>query len=257
MKKNSKIILLIVLTVCCLVIIAGVGVYFFLHHSTPTPPDFPVFSGDVVEEKNGLAEKAVVQDVPVKNSTDNKYINCVYPRMASLKDKEFESYINKQIATNINEYVLEIGYIVDDETPATAMYRYVTSYERYNSQKYLSLVVDQDYQTGGIRSNHWKDIYNINVETERIFYLSELFEAGVDYEKAILEEIAKQAEAKNYEMMGGNGLDKLPTKQKFYIKDDKLFIYFDPSEAAATVFGELHFEMPFTMNEQGYFEIEQ
>ena len=55
--------------------------------------------------------------------------------------------------------------------------------------------------------------------------------------------------------MGGNGLTKLPAKQKFYVKDDKLVIYFDPSEAAANVYGELHFEMPFVMNESGYFEI--
>ena len=146
-------------------------------------------------------------------------------------------------------------FIVDDETPDTALYKYVTTYYKYTCGKYLSLVIDQDYQTGGIRSNKWKDIYNINAETERLFYLNEIFKVGIDYKTAIIEEINRQALTQNIELIGGNGLTKIPDKQKFYIKDDKLVIYFAPSEAAANVYGELHFEMPFTMNEDGYFEI--
>ena len=251
MNKNSKFIIIIV---CVVILIAG-GVFIITNNSDPEIPPIPGSSGDVIKSPNKEAKDITVQDVKVENFTDNRYISCLYPKITSLVDKEFENYINKQIATNINEYRNEIEYIVDEETKPTEMYRYVTTYDRYNCKKYLSLVIDQDYQTGGIRSNTWKDIYNINAETERIFYLDELFEAGVKYEEAIIAEITKQAEANNCELMGGNGLTKLSKKQKFYIKDDKLVIYFDPSEAAATVFGELHFEMPFTMNEKGYFEI--
>lgn len=253
MNKKSKVILII-----CIVVVLAVGGYFAYNalNSKPTPPDIVVPSGDV-KTPEAKAAAVVVQDVKVENYTDNRHINCVYPKITSLSDKEFENYINKQIATNINEYRSEIEYIVDDETLPTEMYKYVTTYSRYNCGKYLSLVIDQDYQTGGIRSNKWKDIYNINVETQRIFYLDELFEAGAKYEEAIIEEITKQAEAKNMELVGGNGLTKLPKKQKFYIKDDKLIIYYDPSEISATVFGEQHFEMPFTMNENGFFEIEK
>lgn len=251
MNKSFK---LIIIFLVLIILIAG-GVYLLMQDSGPKlPPDIGPTSTSIKSEGK-KAEEIAVQDTHFENITDNRYIKCIYPKLTSLSDKEFENYINTQIAANINEYINEIGYIVDDKTQPTEMYRYVTTYDRYNCKKYLSLVINQDYQTGGIRSNIWKDIYNVNAETERIFYLNELFEPGINYETAIIAEIMKQAEAKNYEMMGGNGLTKLSTKQKFYIKDDKLVIYFDPSEAAATVFGELHFEMPFTMNDKGYFEI--
>ena len=249
MKKSFIIVLLIL-------IVLGVGAVIFINlDNGPDVPPIIINSGDVLEEDNNLASKVVIEDVVVTNKTDNRYIDCVYPSIKSLKDKEFENSINSEIALNIQEYRNEIEFIIDEETKPVEMYSYITSYDKYTSGNYLSLVISQDYQTGGIRSNKWKDIYNINAKTERLFYLSELFEPGVKFEEAIIAEITKQAEIKNYELMGGNGLTKLPTKQKFYIKDDVLFIYFDPSEAAATVFGELHFEMPFKMNKDGRFEI--
>lgn len=254
MNKNFKLIIILIVLI---LLVAG-GVFFLMQDSEIDVPNIPVESGDKTPGTTRNPKDIVVQDVKVENVTDNRYVSCLYPRVVSLTDGEFQNYINTQIATNINEYRAEIEYIIDEETKPTEIYRYVTKYDRYNAKiKYLSLVIDQDYQTGGIRSNKWKDIYNINVETERIVYLNDLFDAGVKYEEAIIAEIEKQAATKNYEMMGGNGLTKLSTKQKFYIKDDKLIIYFDPSEAAAAVFGELHFEMPFTLNENGFFEINQ
>lgn len=250
MKKSLKIVILLVI-----VISLGAIAWMFMDSSdTPGPGPGPIIdpipSGD-----NSLASKVVIQDVPIVIKTANKDIDCVYPAITSLTNKEFENHINTQIAENVQAYRNEIEFIVDDETPVTALYQYITKYHKYTCGKYLSLVIEQEYQTGGIRSNKWKDIYNINAETERLFYLSEIFKAGIDYKTAIIEEINKQATAQNIELMGGNGLTKIPEKQKFYIKDNKLFIYFAPSEAAATKFGELVFEMPFTMTEEGVFKI--
>ena len=44
---------------------------------------------------------------------------------------------------------------------AEDLYNFVTSYDKYTCKNYLSLVIDQSYQTGGIRSEKWKDIYII------------------------------------------------------------------------------------------------
>ncbi|MBO5178928.1 MAG: DUF3298 domain-containing protein, partial [Clostridia bacterium] len=46
-----------------------------------------------------------------------------------------------------------------------------------------------------------------------------------------------------------------PEKQKFYIKDGKLIIYFDPAAIAPYVYGSLNFEMPFEF-ENGKFYVE-
>lgn len=248
MKKTFKIIVALIL-----VILIAVGIIVVLNQDSGPDIPGPIIdsSGDNVAK---MAKNIVVESSGFVIKTDNRYIDCTYPKITSLEDKEFENSINTEIALNIQGYRDEIEFIIDDETEPTEMYRYVTSYERYNNGKYLSLVIDQDYQTGGIRSNKWKDTYNINSETERLVYLSELFEPGVKYEETIISEITAQASAKNYELIE-KGLTKLSTKQKFYIKDEKLVVYFDPAEIAATRFGELHFEMPFTMNENGFFEI--
>lgn len=207
--------------------------------------------------EDGAAAKVTVQAVTVKNQTDNIIINNVYPKITSFTNKEFENAINKRIATNIAEYANEINYVKNDDDPEAKLklYKYVTTYKKYTWGNYLTLVVERDYQTGGIRSNTWKDIYNIDVSKQRIIYLEDLFEATVDYEKEIIDEITKQAAQKNYKLMGGEGLSKLPTKQKFYIKEGKLYIYFDPSEAAAATYGALEFEMPFVLNSNGCFEL--
>ena len=96
-----------------------------------------------------------------------------------------------------------------------------------------------------MRSNSWKDTYNVDVKRNTEIYLRDLFEPTTDYEEEIIKEINKQASKKNYELVGGNGLSDIPETQKFYIKDKVLVIYFDPAAIAPYVYGELHFEMPF------------
>lgn len=250
----KKVLIIVGVVILCTAI--GVVGYNIIFNS---PNDGPIIidknSGDDIDEAYSLAASANVQAVTVRNKTDNIYVDAVYPTITSFKNKEFENSINKQIASNIAAYRTEINYMVDDLTPDVKLYKYITSYDKYTWGDYLTLVVDQDYQTGGIRSNKWKDIYNINVRTERLIYLSDLFDAKVDYETAIINEVTKQAEAQGYKLMGGDGLKTLSTKQKFYIQDGKLIIYFDPSEVTGAIYGELNFEMPFSMGTDGRFQI--
>lgn len=247
-----------VLLIFALAMVIGVSLFLLLkqeNSNNPVGPNNNVNSGEAVSGEEGRAANVVVEAIPVKNKTDNIDVECTYPAIRSFSNKEFENNINKQIATNINEYRTEINYVVDELTPEINLYKYRASYEKFTWGDYLTLVVSQDYQTGGIRSNTWKDIYNINVSTERIIYLSDLFEATTDYESAIISEVTRQADEKGYKLMGGDGLKKIPTYQKFYIKNGVLFIYFDPSEVAGATYGALEFEMPFTLNARGRFEV--
>jgi len=82
--------------------------------------------------------------------------------------------------------------------------------------------------------------------------LMDVFENKLNYKKNIIAEINKQAIDKNLELMGGNGLTQLDDEQAFYIKDNKIIIYFEASEIAATAVGELEFEMPFEMKEDKF-----
>ena len=239
------------------VVVAAVSIFGY-KFVTDKPIDNPE-SGDkpVVNVDNGKKQAADtrVESIVVNNKADHINISNKYPAITSFASKEFENYINKTIAANIADYRNEINEIVDDYTLDVKQYSYITDFERYNWGSYLTLVIKQDYQTGGIRSNTWKEIYNIDVAKERIIYLEDIFRATVDYEDAIIKEITAQATAKNIVLMGGDGLKKLPTKQKFYIRDGNLILYFDPSEVAANKYGALEFEMPFEIDAEGFFEV--
>jgi len=243
----------IIILCCVLALLIGVVVFFVVQDATVKPIE-PDTSGE--EAQKGLAELTDVKDVTIKENARgiNRMIDVTYPSIQSFTNKNTQKYVNDSITKVIFAYRDEINAIVDEETPSTNLYTYQTSYEKFCHGDYLSLVVSNDYQTGGIRSNKWKDIYNVNVRTERLLYLNEIFDATVDYEKEILAEIRKQAQEKNYTLMNGEGLTSLNENQKFYIKDEALIIYFDPAEIAPASYGELQFVMPFVL-EDGKFRL--
>ena len=247
----------IIAILAVVVVVAAVSIFGYKFITSTDSPTIEPSSGDIVNvnENKNLAAATMIESVPVNNKADHINISNRYPAIRSFKSKEFENYINKTIAANIADYRNEINEMVDDYTLDVKQYSYITDFERYNWGNYLTLVIKHDYQTGGIRSNQWKEIYNIDVSTERIIYLEDIFRVTVDYEEAIINEITEQAASENVVLMGGEGLKKLPTKQKFYIRDGVLILYFDPSEVAANKYGALEFEMPFKIDADGYFEI--
>lgn len=245
MKKSVKVLIILLI-----VILVGIGVWFTWKAITKKPEEV-IESGDINHIEIGLAEKAIVVPVSIKEEARglNRMVNAEYPSIQSFSNKNFQKEINDEITKVIFAYRDETKAIVDEQTPSTALYEYRSSYERYNHGDYLSLVISNDYETGGIRTNKWKDIYNIDVRNEKIIYLEDIFNASVNYEEEILSEIQKQATRNNYILMNGAGLNSLNHNQKFYIKDEKLIIYFDPAEIAPASYGELQFEMPFIFSE--------
>ncbi len=214
----------------------------------------PIDDGDDERQKTP-AEQIVVDTYRITNPSQNRDVRTEIPRILNLDDNRFQEYMNQKMLQTVTDYQNEIEVMIDEDTPSTTLYKYVVSYEKYANDKYLSLVVSNDYQTGGMRSNSWKDTYNIDVTrgANKEVFLKDLFPTEIDYKKEILKEVNEQATSKNYELVGGNGLESLPDGQKFYIKDGKLVIYFDPAAIAPYVYGELHFEMPFVYREGKFY----
>ena len=52
--------------------------------------------------------------------------------------------------------------------------------------------------------------------------------------------------------MGGRGLNSISDEQKFYIKDSKLYIYFEAGLIAQYTAGELVFEMPYKLENKHF-----
>ncbi len=249
---------LIVLLVCIIVLgVLGFGAYYlWQNRGSTTIIDENKSSGDdIIEQDQGLAASTIVKGIEIRERSlsDHRNIDILYPSIQSFKNQTFQNGINSEITSVIQDYRSEISTVIDSETPSGDVYTYIVSYEKYTYGDYLSLIVSNKYNTGGIRSNEWKDTYNIDVRKERKMVLADLFAPNVDYKKEILGEIKAQAQKNNYELMNGKGLSNLSEKQKFYIKDSKLVIYFDPAEIAPATYGALQFEMPFTLGEDGLF----
>ena len=253
-SKNKRIIIiggaiLIVLIAIILIITLPKG-----NGNGGEDPTTPIQTGEVDEQS--LAEKINVENYEINNTSKNRYVKTSIPKITNLNDKGFQEYLNKKMLKTVQDYQNEIEVMIDEETPAVTLYKYVVSYEKYANDRYLSLVISNDYQTGGMRSNSWKDTYNIDVTKgkNREITLADLFENGVNYKEEILKEINDQALVRGIELVGGNGLSSIPDTQKFYIEDGKLVIYFDPAAIAPYANGELKFVMPFKY-ESGLFKI--
>lgn len=240
--KTKKMIL--IGAVALLLIAVIVLVIVLVNSKEPEIPDIPV---DPIVTEKSPAENIVVNPYNITNSSKNRDVRTSIPKLMNLSDSRFQEYMNKKMLQTVIDYQNEIETMIDSDTPAETLYKYVVSYETQANDIYLSMIVSNDYQTGGMRSNSWKDTYTIDVTegANKEIFLKDLFDAEINYKEEILTEINSQAETKGYELVGGNGLSNLPDTQKFYIKDKKLVVYFDPAAIAPYVYGELHFEMPF------------
>lgn len=233
--KRIAIVLLIIILLCLI----GFGIFLLVNNEkppvvvTPTPP--PV---DMREP----SEKIEIQSTVTNTQTQKRLIDVNMPAFINLSNFSFQESINKEISDLINPYINEIAIVSEDTV--NKQYKYIVDYERYNNENYVSLVISQNYITGGMRSNSWKDTYTIDIVNNEKITLADIC-SSKDYKKIIVDEVNKQAKQKELNLVAGNGLADIPDSQRFYIKDKKLYIYFEPAAIAPYLDGEMHFEMPF------------
>lgn len=218
----------------------GVGIYYGFFFKPEEPP---IITEPPVQELTP-AEKIIVDTALTQTQATRRIVDVKMPTFSNLSDYSFQEVINKKIADSINPYINEIA-IVADET-SKARYEYKVDFERYNNDNYVSIVVLQNYYTGpsGMRSNVWKDTYTVDVVNNKELRLVDVC-AFSNYKDVIVYEVNRIAKEKNINLIAGNGLQDIPDTQRFYIKDKKLYIYFEPASIAPYLDGEMHFEMPF------------
>ncbi len=210
-----------------------------------------------------LVEKTEVRTSEYKISGKNFNCEIYRPEFSNLEDKEAQYAINAEINKSIEPYIKEIDIVSEGLTDidtqsadfSTKNYSYNVNYNRYDTNPYVSLIISQDYDTGGLRSNKWKDMYTIDLETNKIISIKDLCEIDVfaNFKRRIVDEINKQAEAAGISLLNGAGLYEISNSQKFYLNEGKLYIYFEAGLVAPYQAGELSFEMPFKLNGK-YFE---
>ena len=234
--------IVIVLLIIIIVTFIGFGIYFAVNQDEEPPIISGDSSGEIIEPT--ASEKTEITTVLTKTNTQRRDVNVQMPAFMNLNNYSFQETINKEIADSINPYINEIAIVADESLPSTSRYKYTVEYERYNNDDYVSIVLSQNYSTGGLRSNAWKDTYTVDVVRNKKLTLEDICSSD-DYKEKIVNEINKQAGSKKLNLVAGNGLSDIPDTQRYFRMEGKLYIYFEPASIAPYLDGEMIFEMPY------------
>ncbi len=186
----------------------------------------------------------IIEDTGYYGEDGNIEADVTIPYFKNLNDS-YNFYINGLIKDRFDYKKVYKEFTAGMKNASILRFKYRTDYERYDYYDFVSIVINEYAELEGNRPRIKKACYVINAKDSRTASLSDAFEDNKDYKSRILEEVLKQAKERNIEFGGSEGLNVISDFQTFYIKDDKMHIFFEASSVAANSYGDLDFEMPF------------
>ena len=203
------------------------------------------------EEIRSMASTGViVEDTGSYGEFDNIEVDVTIPHFKNLKDS-YNFFINNLIKERFDYKTVYKEFVAGMKNAETLKFKYNVSYERYDYYDCVSIVINEYAELQGDRPRQTKTCYVINAKESRTATLGDVFDKQ-DYKNRIIEEVNKQAKNKNIDFASEEGITYIPEDQSFYIKDNKLHIFYEASSVAANIYGDLDLEMPFE-NDKGIF----
>lgn len=161
-----------------------------------------------------------------------------YPKLDGLKNLEAEVQINNKIKSLSN--------LKDVKKNERLNYNYLGDYEVIYFKNSL-LVIELDtyeYHLGAAHGLSTKTYLNININSGKIYDLKDLFKVNRDYKKVLNEIIIDDLNnKKQYEGLFKDAFKGIRDDQGFYIKDNKLYIFFNVYEIGPYAAGTPTFEI--------------
>ena len=179
----------------------------------------------------------------VYNEKENYFeINLSIPSIQELENSDKQNDINSKIALDTNIRVDNFKNISNEYyknmPPPYMPFQFFSKYFVTNKSEIISFYIDYYQFTGGAHGITDRIAYNINSFTGEEIRLKDLFTEETDYKSIIDQEIQRQI-SKSPEgfFTGKDGFLGIKEGQKFYIKDNKIVIYFDLYEIAPYAMG--------------------
>lgn len=222
----------------------GINIYFNPYKSSENniryefKVPFSVFKNKIkmVQSSN------IIANIDTQTITkNNKYINSVINiPIIITENKELSKSINDEITNNIMKFFNESQQQAKDyyENIEEVENKFVANVDydiKKNSDDILSIMIINYKFAGGAHGDYEHVVYNIDMKNGKFISLSDLFKKNIDYKTVINEEIRKQIEElikTDKQNKGVYEFEGISDKQKFYIQDDNLVIYFDLYEIA-------------------------
>ncbi|QEK11624.1 DUF4163 domain-containing protein [Crassaminicella thermophila] len=230
---------------------------------------------DGINTKISLKPYSVKVDAK-KINKDNQYLieNINIPVISGLEDEKVQNRINKMFESDAKKFRNELNEYAksafeDFKKDGYEMRPYIadiTFEEKKNEKDILSIYTVYYQYTGGAHGMHNDIAYNIDLKTGNIIKLKDLFKEGYNYKKVIDEKIKEQidkiqSEYKEKKLKEGekikniylpyNRFEGIDKNQRFYLKDNRLCIYFGLYEIASYAEGIPTFEIPLSELKEG------
>ncbi len=167
---------------------------------------------------------------------NNKYINSIINiPIIMLNNKDISKNINDEITNSIMKFFNDSQNQAKEynDSLSEVENKFIANVDfdvKKNSNNILSILVKYYKYAGGAHGYYENVAYNIDAKSGKILTLDNLFQEGINYKNIINEEIRRQIQELIKLDKENNGVYEfkgIEDKQKFYIQDDNLVIYFD------------------------------
>jgi predicted secreted protein len=215
----------------------------------------------VISAQKPAASTIKVTARKYNNKIENKSVTLNIPVISGLSSHTAESKINKLfeqeamtwkagVEADFNDYIKECqtaGYPI---RPYELLSKYTVCTQ---NNRFLSLYVDYYQYTGGAHGGTDRRAYNIDLKTGQVITLKNLFNKNYDY-KTLINQVINQEIAKKPDdyFTGDEGFKGINDKQRYYIKDKQLVVYFSQYEIAPYCAGFPEFKIPLSKFKGNY-----
>ena len=184
-----------------------------------------------------IQTSSIIANIDTQTITkNNKYINSIINiPIIMIDNKDISKNINDEITNSIMKFFNDSqkqAKEYNDALPEVEN-KFVANVDfdvKKNSDNILSILIKYYKYAGGAHGYYENVAYNIDIRNGNFLTIDNLFKEGSDYKNIINEEIRRQIEELiklDEQNKGVYEFKSIEDKQKFYIQDDNIVVYFD------------------------------
>ncbi len=211
-----------------------------------------------VRDVGPLKAMVSVTSKEIIDKTEQRDIDLNIPVINGMRNSDFQDKLNSMFEEKVIKFAEDIqDFAKEDEEYAKEHnfpfigYAAYTRFEvTYIEDDLISLYITYYSYTGGAHGMTYREYYNIDLKSETLLELKDLFDIAADYKTLINQEIRKQME-KEPERYFKEFLStaSISDNHSYYFTDGGIVIYFDLYEIAPYASGIPEFEIPFSLLE--------
>jgi hypothetical protein len=158
-----------------------------------------------------------------------------YPKISGLSNANAQQAMNDALKVSAMRFAAGAEKDISNRSGSEPNYTYDIDYVvTYNQDDVISLVMSQYSDTGGAHGMTNREAFTFSLKDGKRLLLSDLFGANPNYKQQLNTKLNKLVKAEESYLGGFNGLN---TEKYFYLKDDKVVLFFQLYEYTAYAAG--------------------